>query len=135
MTEEWKLQTSFKTPSGTLINVRSGSGSELEILLGDISELANQISAVEKALGVAHTLSPLGTTSTTHTPVHAQNSPPVSTGDHSPTSAPPTQATSGPTCVHGPRKHKSGISAKTGNPYSMWVCPQPQGADQCRPAN
>lgn len=37
-------------------------------------------------------------------------------------------------CQHGERRYKSGISQKTGNPYAMFVCTQPQGPDQCKPA-
>jgi hypothetical protein len=40
-----------------------------------------------------------------------------------------------PTCPHGQRIYKSGTSQKNGRPYSMWVCPAPQGPGQCKPEN
>ncbi len=126
MSEEWKLQASFKSPGGTLINVRAGSGAELEILLGDVKEITTQISAVETELGVAHTIAPLGTTPFTQGPAPVQN--------YQAQSVQPPSGT-GPTCQHGNRIFKSGVSKSTGKPYSMWVCPTPQGTpDQCKPA-
>ena len=134
-TEEWKLQVSFKTPAGSLINVRAGTGAELSILLGDVSEeeLATQISAVENKLGLAHTLVPLGTTSSTPAVMPFPSSQGGSVASVSATPVPPA------TCIHGPRKLKQGLSGPKskvpGTPYSMWVCQQPQGPNQCPPMN
>jgi hypothetical protein len=36
-----------------------------------------------------------------------------------------------PTCAHGQMNSKSGTSAKTGKPYSGYVCPSPDRKDQC----
>ena len=136
MAEEWKLQVNYKLATGDLINIRANSGDELSVLLESIGDYATQIHATQKLLSQAGTLAPLSTTDTTT----GTTPPPYS---QAPQAAPPSamaptqtpQPASGPTCQHGARKYKSGISSKTGNPYSMWVCPMPQGADQCKPVN
>ena len=136
MAEDWKLQVNYKLATGDLINIRANSADELSVLLEGIGDYATQIHATQKLLSQAGTLAPLSiapiTTGTmpplSSTPPQAQ--PPSSMG--APVSQPPA---SGPTCIHGARKYKSGISSKTGNPYAMWVCPMPQGADQCKPVN
>lgn len=136
MAEEWKLQVNYKLATGDLINIRANSGDELSVLLESIGDYATQIHATQKLLSQAGTLAPLSTTGTTT----GTTPPPYS---QAPQAAPPSamaptqtpQPASGPTCQHGARKYKSGISSKTGNPYSMWVCPMPQGADQCKPVN
>lgn len=39
-----------------------------------------------------------------------------------------------PSCQHGMKQYKQGVSAKTGNPWSAWMCPAPKGTpDQCEP--
>jgi len=116
--EDWKLQVSYKSPNGDLINVRANTSDELSVLLEGVSDYATQIAATGKLLAGAYTAAPLGTTGST-----------VVTSSIAPTSE------ASPTCVHGSRKFLSGISKKNGKPYKMWVCPQPQGADQCTPVN
>ena len=128
MAEEWKLQVSYKTPSGDMINVRANTADELSVLLEGVGDYATQIAAVQKLVVGASNTAPLSTPSST-------------VGTRPPASLAPTQGSApsgtsaGPTCQHGPRKYKSGISSKTGNPYAMWVCPMPQGDDQCKPVN
>jgi len=133
MAEEWKLQVNYKLATGDLINIRANSGDELSVLLESIGDYATQIHATQKLLSQAGTLAPLSTTDTTT----STTPPPYSQAPQAQT--PPGMASSptqgGPTCQHGPRKYKSGISSKTGNPYAMWVCPMPQGSDQCKPVN
>lgn len=126
MSEEWKVQWSFKTPTGDLVNVRAQSPEELSVLLEGISDVAGQAAATSGMIGAAFHAAPLATTNTTvaSTPVTVSSviqAPPPSAGT--------------PTCVHGPRKFMSGISKKTGKPYSMYVCTQPQGDNQCSPVN
>lgn len=124
-TEEWKLQASFKTPGGTLINVRAGTGLELGLLIGDVKEIVTQISSVEAEFGVAHTLVPLGTTPSTVVQTPIQSSAAVSA---SVASATPT----GHTCAHGARMFKSGSGAK--GPWAAWMCPTAKDApDKCPP--
>jgi hypothetical protein len=127
MAEDWKLQVSYKTGTGDLINVRAGTADELSVLLEGIGDFATQIAAVQKLVVGAAATAPLLTSSTT-----PNTEPPRSSA---PPQATPPSAGAGPLCQHGQRKFKSGISSKTGNPYSMWVCPMPQGADQCKPVN
>jgi hypothetical protein len=134
--EDWKVQWSFKSPTGDLINVRANSVEELSVLLEGIAEVSGQAVSTQKVIGAAYSAAPLSTpTSAVDTPPWAtssttQQAPAYGTA---PIATPPQQ--SAPTCIHGPRKHMSGVSKKTGKPYSMWVCTQPQGADQCAPAN
>ena len=134
--EDWKVQWSFKSPTGDLINVRANSVEELSVLLEGIAEVSGQAVSTQKVIGAAYTLAPLSTPTTAvdNPPwVTSSTTPPAAPYATAPTATPPQS--SAPTCIHGPRKHLSGISKKNGKPYSMWVCPQPQGADQCAPAN
>ena len=130
MAEEWKLQVSYKTPSGDMINVRANSADELSVLLEGVGDYATQIAATQRLLSGVSAAAPLSTSSSTgSTPPPQSSTPPQA-------QTPAGMGTaSGPTCVHGARKYKSGISSKTGNPYAMWVCPMPQGAEQCKPVN
>ena len=136
MAEDWKVQWSFKSPTGDLINVRANSVEELSVLLEGIAEVSGQAVSTQKVIGAAYNAAPLSTQPS------ATDTPPWATSPTTPTApafggapiATPPQS-SAPTCIHGPRKHLSGVSKKTGKPYSMWVCTQPQGADQCAPAN
>lgn len=127
MAEEWKLQVSYKTPNGDMINIRANTADELSVLLEGIGDYSTQIASVGKLVVGASNSAPLSTPITTTSTRPPQSSTPPQA------SAP--SATSAPTCQHGARKYKSGISSKTGNPYAMWVCPMPQGADQCKPVN
>jgi hypothetical protein len=127
MAEDYKLQVSYKIPGDAMINIRANTADELSVLLEGIGDFATQISAVQKLVMGAATTVPLSTSSTT-----PNTEPPRSSA---PPQATPPSAGAGPICQHGQRKFKSGISSKTGNPYSMWVCPMPQGADQCKPVN
>lgn len=133
MAEDWKLQVNYKLATGDLINIRANSADELSVLLEGIGDYATQIHATQRQLQGAGTLAPLSTTdSITSTTPPPYSAPPQAQAP-SAMAAGPVQG--GPTCQHGPRKYKSGISSKTGNPYAMWVCPMPQGADQCKPVN
>lgn len=134
MAEEWKLQVNYKLATGDLINIRANSADELSVLLEGIGDYATQIHATQRLLSQAGTLAPLSITdSTTSTTPPPYSTPPQAQAPSVMGAPAPVQG--GPTCQHGPRKYKSGISSKTGNPYAMWVCPMPQGADQCKPVN
>lgn len=121
--DDWKLQVSYKTPSGDMINVRANTADELSVLLEGIGDYSPQIAAVQKLLTGAYNVAPLSTPSST-----PSIKPPVS-------SVPDQAKAQSPTCIHGPRVYRSGISKKNGQPYAFWSCPQPQGADQCKPVN
>jgi hypothetical protein len=134
MAEDWKLQVSYKTPSGDMINVRAQTADELSVLLEGVGDFATQIAATQRLLSGVSTAAPLSTSpSTEGTTPPPYSAPPQAQAPSAMGAPAPVQG--GPTCQHGPRKYKSGISSKTGNPYAMWVCPMPQGADQCKPVN
>ena len=133
MAEDWKLQVSYKTPSGDMINVRAQTADELSVLLEGIGDYSHQVASVQRLIAGAYAALPLATSpSTQGTAPSTSSAPPQA---QAPSATAPAPAQGGPTCQHGPRKYKSGISSKTGNPYAMWVCPMPQGADQCKPVN
>jgi hypothetical protein len=134
MAEDWKLQVSYKTPAGDMINVRAQTADELSVLLESMGDYSTQIAAVQRLVVGAYGVAPLATSpSTQSTPPPVSSAPPQAQAPSA--MGAPTPVQGGPTCQHGPRKYKSGISSKTGNPYAMWVCPMPQGADQCKPVN
>ena len=125
--EDWRIQISPKTPSGTLINVRGNTAEEVQALLSGVQELVVLIVGLENALGAVHNLSPLLTGSSIAPPTQAQSLPPASFPVTQPIS---TQT--GPTCQHGARKYISGN--KNGKPWAMYACPTQKGApDQCPP--
>lgn len=128
MAEEWKLQVSYKTPTGDMINVRANTADELSVLLEGIGDYATQIAAVQKLIVGASNVAPLSTQGSTQGTKPQQSSVPTQ-------AVAPSSTSVAPTCKHGPRKYKSGVSSKTGNPYAMWVCTMPQGADQCKPVS
>jgi hypothetical protein len=136
-TENWKLQVSYKISNGDMINIRAHTADELSVLLENISDYATQIAATQRALSQAGTVAPLSTSSSTAGTTPPPYSTPTQAAPPFATAVPVTEAPAagGPVCIHGPRKYKSGISSKTGNPYAMWVCTQPQGAGQCKPVN
>jgi hypothetical protein len=127
--ENWKLQVSVKSPNGDLINIRATSADELSVLLEGISDYSTQIAATSKMIAGAYNVAPLATTTST------VDTPPWATSAPSQPVAPSATGLSSPTCVHGSRKFLSGVSKKNGKQYAMWVCPQPQGAEQCAPTN
>jgi hypothetical protein len=133
MAEDWKLQVSYKTPSGDMINIRAHTADELSVLLEGVGDYSTQIASVQRLVVGAYGLAPLATSPSTQGTVPSTSSAPPQAQAPSVMAVAPVQG--GPTCQHGPRKYKSGISSKTGNPYAMWVCPMPQGADQCKPVN
>ncbi len=139
--EDWKLQVSMKSPNGDLINVRAGSADELSVLLEGIGDYSTQIAAVSKKVAGAYTLSPLSTPNSTTDTTQFGSSTPTPAGNPfggaAPQTPPPAsgQPTT-PTCVHGARIFRQGVSKTTGKPYAFWACPTPQGTpDQCKPVN
>ena len=126
--EDWKLQVSYKTPTGDMINIRANTADELSVLLEGVGDYSTQISSVQQKIVGAYALSPLSTTTST-------------TGTKPLVSSPPTQVsqasgTASPVCKHGPRIWREGISKASGKPYAFWACPSPQGTvDQCKPVN
>jgi hypothetical protein len=135
--EDWKLQVSYTIPNGPMINVRAQSADELSVLLEGAGDYSTQIAAVQSLIKAAFITAPLVTLPITLGTEQSTNSaPPQASAPYATAPVSSQLASSGPVCVHGARKYKSGISSKTGNPYAMWVCPQPQTApDQCKPVN
>jgi hypothetical protein len=128
--EDWKLQVSYKTPAGDLINIRAQTSEELSVMLEGVSDYSTQIAATGKLIQGAYTTAPLGTTGST---AGTMQMPTSTTAPQSAPSA--TAGLSTPTCIHGPRTHRSGVAKATGKPYAFWSCPLPQGPEQCKPAN
>jgi hypothetical protein len=127
-TEDWKLQVSYKTPSGDMINVRANTADELSVLLEGVGDYSVQIASVQKLIHGAYAAAPLGTTPST------PNTPPSTYS--APTPVSPVSGTAAPTCIHGTRIRREGVSKTTGKPYAFWACPTPQGTpDQCKPVN
>ena len=126
--EEWKLQVSYKTPSGDMINIRANTADELSVLLEGAGDYSTQIAATQKLIVGAYNLAPLSTPTSTPNTTPSSYSAPTSEGRVSGTSA--------PTCKHGTRLWREGVSKTTGKPYAFWACPTPQGTpDQCKPVN
>jgi hypothetical protein len=132
MAEDWKLQVSYKTNGGDMVNVRANTADELSVLLEGISDYSTQIAATGRMLNGAGVAAPLGTP--TSTP--AQQATPTFV------TAPTAEASGGieetvqdrygniwvynkagaPTCVRGTMVLKSGIS-QAGKAYKCWSDP------------
>jgi hypothetical protein len=126
--EDWKLQVSYKTPTGDMINIRANTADELSVLLEGIGDYSTQISSVQQKVVGAYTLAPLSTTSSTIGTKPLASSPP--------TQVLPASGTASPVCKHGARIWREGISKASGKPYAFWACPSPQGTpDQCKPVH
>jgi hypothetical protein len=137
--EEWKLQVSYKTPSGDMINIRAQTADELSVLLEGVGDYSVQIAAVQRLVAGAYNAAPLGTAASTPSTAPSGYSAP-SQGQGPSLTSPPSAITptgqASPTCVHGARIFRSGTSKTTGKPYAFWACPTPQGTpDQCKPVN
>ena len=128
MNEDWKLQVSYKTPTGDMINVRANTADELSVLLEGVGDYSTQIAATQQKIVLSYNLNPLSTSSST------ASTPPMASS--APTPVSPTTGTASPTCMHGARIFRQGVSKTTGKPYAFWACPTPQGTpDQCKPVN
>lgn len=121
--EDWKLQVSYKTGTGDMINVRAHTAEELSVLLEGVSDYSTQIAATSRMVSGNYVASPLATVGSTPATMQTPTSTTAPAGEVS------------PTCLHGGRKYMSGVSKKNGKPYKMWVCPQPQGVEQCQPVS
>lgn len=127
MNEDWKLQVSYKTPSGDMINIRANTADELSVLLEGVGDYSTQIAATGQKIALQYKLNPLSTSSST------ESTAPLASSAPTPLS---TSGTAAPTCVHGARIFRQGVSKTTGKPYAFWACPTPQGTpDQCKPVN
>ena len=137
--EEWKLQVSYKTPAGDMINIRAHTADELSVLLEGIGDYSAQVAAVQRLVVGAYNAATLGTVASTPSTAPSGFSAP-SQGQGPLFTPPPSAVTptgqASPTCTHGARIFRSGTSKTTGKPYAFWACPTPQGTpDQCKPVN
>lgn len=114
----WLVQASFKTPKGTLINVRAMNAATLDVEIEAMKELAPAILEAEAAFSPAGVPAALQGTAYPSAPAAPQASTP----------APPNA----PNCDHGqPAKYVKGGISKAGKPYSaFWACAQARDA-QC----
>ncbi len=139
MNEDWKLQVSYKTPAGDMINVRAHTADELSVLLEGIGDYSAQVASVQRLIVGAYNVAPLGTTGSTAGTTPLQSSAPIQQAAASvgaPPSAVTPAGTASPTCIHGARIFRQGVSKTSGKPYAFWACPTPQGTpDQCKPVN
>lgn len=124
--ESTGLQVNFKTPAGTLINLYATDSADLSSKLEDIEGVASQIAALEGVLSAASVAGGISAP-----PSHQTAGNPPSRPSNGPSSPPPA-AGAAPSCAHGPRQFKSGIS-KAGKPYKLWACPSSNRNDQCPP--
>jgi len=132
MAEDWKLQVSYKTPNGDMINVRANTADELSILLEGIGDYSTQIAAVGKLVVGASNVAPLSTlNSTTNT---RQSSSSMMTQEN-PVSGGIEETVKdrygniwvynkpgAPTCERGVMVLKSGVS-QAGKAYKCWSDP------------
>ena len=131
-TENWKLQVSVKSPNGDLINIRANTADELSVMLEGIADYSHQIAATSKAVAAAYTVLPLATGGSTQDTALQPSFVPT----QAPTQSVGAGGMSTPTCVHGARIFRQGVSKTNGKPYAFWACPTPQGTpDQCKPVN
>ena len=132
MAEEWKLQVSYKTPNGDMINVRANTADELSILLEGVGDYSTQIASVGKLVVGASNAAPLSTPSTTTSTKQAS---PSIMSQENPASGGVEETiqdrygnmwvynkVGAPTCVRGPMILKSGVS-QAGKAYKCWSDP------------
>ena len=77
MNEEWKLQVSYKTGTGDMINIRANTADELSVLLEGVGDYATQIASTNKMLAAAYNVAPLSTTNSTTNTTPPVSSPPT----------------------------------------------------------
>jgi hypothetical protein len=112
-----------KLPDGTLISIGGKDATDmltnLELLLPD--EASEAIKAeIVSAFTPASAGGPVATVKQAFP--EAEEVPPWE--------RPEVPKPQGPTCEHGNRVYKEGVSAK-GNPYKLWACPSQNRNNQC----
>ena len=114
-----KLQANFKMPNGDLINVYAVDQADFEAQLTAVQDTVELIKSVSNSL--------MGRLVTPATPVD-----PWTIKDAVGTVADTLTGEAIPSCKHGYRELKSGIS-KAGKAYKCWSCPSKDRKDQCDP--
>jgi hypothetical protein len=118
---EAPFQLNFKTPNGTLINLRATTPAELDDQMDAIIQRATDITDLEGHIGVVSTLSNAGLRPQPVMPVAQQAYAAAQPAQPAPSGA-------SPMCDHGlpMRLVPAGIS-KAGKPYkSFYACPNPR---------
>lgn len=132
MAEEWKLQVSYKTATGDMINIRANTADELSVLLEGIGDYSSQIAATNKMIATAYNVAPLSTTGSTINTKPPLTSP-MTQENPAPGGIEETvqdrygniwvyNKAGAPTCVRGTMVLKSGIS-QAGKAYKCWADP------------
>ena len=120
------FQVNIKSPGGTLLNIYAVDAADLSQKLEELESHAAQIGAIESVFAAVSNAAPISAP-----PSHQPAGNPPSRPSNSPPSAPPA-AGAAPSCAHGPRRYKQGVS-KAGKPYKMWACPSSDRNNQCPP--
>lgn len=132
MSSESNYSFTAKTPAGNLLTFRGDSIEEFtaHLLTGADPSLPGLLESVEANLGnrpgapVAPPAAPVTA------PAPAQPAPP-SSGWGTPAAPVDNGA---PTCPHGVRVFKSGVSKTNGRPWQAWMCPAPKNTPgSCQP--
>jgi hypothetical protein len=130
MSENFNLQASFKTRSGTLINLRAESEEELGNYLDALGRLIPQIDSIESLIGAMETVYAV------MAPDRGAGGGNRSYGGGRPqASAAPADAPAGGghTCAHGDMTYRTG-EGKNGRKWEAYFCPAPKGdPTQCQP--
>jgi hypothetical protein len=118
--QDWSVQVSLKTKSGTLINLRGNTEEEMSTQLDMIANQLASIGGVEQLIGAMENIY--------NTPASGAKSASIPEAVTGPSNS--------PSCVHeathGPMVRREGVGAR--GPWGAWFCPTPKGTlDQCAP--
>ena len=113
-----KYQVNFRTRSQSLVNLYAETPEELSHQLEELEVMAPQIAALEGVFGAVSAAAPV-------------SAPPSQQPKGTPV-AQPGNAGAAPSCQHGPRVFREGVS-KAGKPYKAWFCSSQDRNDQCKP--
>ena len=131
MSEDYKVQASFKDANGDMFNLRAGSVEELNQQISDFHDLVGVIKSMQQTLRAAGTVSEAFSAPSPAAPPPAAAAPVLA----QPAVSAPSAA---PLCQHGepaklvpPGVSKSGPRA--GQPYpGFYACARPNRAEQCQ---
>jgi len=131
VSEDYKVQASFKDANGDMFNLRAGSVEELNQQISDFHDLVGVIKSMQQTLRAAGTVSEAFSAPSPAAPPPAAAAPVLA----QPAVSAPSAA---PLCQHGepaklvpPGVSKSGPRA--GQPYpGFYACARPNRAEQCQ---
>jgi len=133
MAEDFKYQSSFKTKSGNMINLRAMEVEEHQAQLQDLANMLPQIEEIEKTIGAMETV---------YQVMGPDRGPAGSgggggnyrkpSGPSAPAATPPADANEH-TCTHGVMNYRE-AKPGSGKNWKGYFCPTPQGTQgQCSP--